>query len=42
MKKLTISIETFGILLPDLIKSGVTFTAIEVGTEIMIEFTGGY
>jgi hypothetical protein len=42
MKKLTVSIETFGILLPDLIKSGVTFVAVEVSTGIMIEFTGGY
>jgi hypothetical protein len=42
MKKLTLSIETFGILLPDLIKSGVTFVAHEVNGNIVIEFTGGY
>jgi hypothetical protein len=42
MKKLTVSIETFGIVLPDLIKSGVTFEATEVNGNIVIEFTGGF
>jgi hypothetical protein len=42
MKKLTVSIETFGILIQDLIKSGVTFVATEVNGNIVIEFTGGF
>ena len=42
MKKLTVSIETFGLMLSDLIKSGVTFTAIEVDAGIMVTFSGGY
>ena len=42
MKKLTVSIETFGILIHDLIKSGVTFTAFESDGHIIIEFTGGF
>lgn len=42
MKKLTVSTETFGIILLDLIKSGVTFVANEVNGYIVIEFTGGF
>jgi hypothetical protein len=42
MKKLTVSIATFGIILPDLIKSGVTFEAREANGDIIIEFTGGF
>lgn len=42
MKKLTVSMETFGIILPDIIKSGVTFEANEVNGNIVIVFTGGF
>lgn len=42
MNKLTVSIETFGIMLLDIIKSGVSFTAKEVEGNIVIEFNGGF
>ena len=40
--KLTVSKETFLEMLTGLIKSGVTFEAIEVDEVIEITFTGGY
>lgn len=42
MQKLTVSIETFSIMVLDLVKSGVTYEAQEVGGNIVITFTGGY
>lgn len=42
MKVLTVSIETFNEMLLSLIKSGVTFDAIEKDDKIVITFTGGY
>lgn len=42
MKKLTVSIETFGIIIADLVKSGMNFDAREVGGSIVITFDGGY
>jgi len=43
MNTLTVSSETFTKMLQGLIKSGVTFTAVELkNEEIKITFTGGY
>jgi hypothetical protein len=42
MKKLKISKQGFYSMLSDLIKSGVTFEAIEQGDDIIVNFTGGY
>ena len=42
MRELTVSKETFFEMLPDLIKSGVTFEAEEKNDFIIITFNGGY
>ncbi len=42
MQKLTVSAETFGTMIFDLIKSGVTFEATERNGLIEINFLGGY
>jgi len=42
MKTLTITPETFGTMILDLIKSGVTFEAEEREGKIIITFTGGF
>lgn len=42
MKKLIVSIATFGVLVADLIKSGVNFEAKEIEGNIVITFDGGY
>ena len=40
--KLTVSKESFTEMLQGLIKSGVTFDAIESGSDIIITFSGGF
>lgn len=40
--KLKLTITTFFERLPELIKSGATFNAVEKGDDIIITFTGGY
>lgn len=40
--KLKLTITTFFERLPEIIKSGATFTAVEDGDNIVITFTGGY
>ena len=42
MRKLTVTVETFGTIISDLIASGVTFEANEIPNGIEIIFTGGY
>lgn len=42
MKVLTVTKSTFLEMLSDIIKTGVTFEAIEDGGMITITFTGGY
>jgi hypothetical protein len=42
MRKLTLSTKTFGEIILDLIKSGVTFDAVERDGFIIITFSGGF
>lgn len=42
MNTLILSRDSFFSMLRELIQSGVTFTATEVGNDIHVEFTGGF